>query len=111
MPLALILPRGVCDVILFILDVRLADAPAGATQEEGHTGFLHQPFAVLDIIFIARKVQLFPFPSSTVKSNFVYPRIIPSPLVRHDFTYYIPGIYIYIYIYIFIFCKEKSQFV
>ena len=24
-----------------ILDVRLVDAPAGVTQEEGHTGFLH----------------------------------------------------------------------
>ena len=28
----------------FILDVRLVDAPARATQEECHTGFLHLPF-------------------------------------------------------------------
>ena len=33
------------------------DAPAGATQEEGHTGFLHLPSAVLALIFIARRVQ------------------------------------------------------
>ena len=28
-----------CVVISFILDVRFVDVPAGATQEEGHTGF------------------------------------------------------------------------
>ena len=33
------------------------DAPAGVTQEEGHTGFLHLPPAVLALIFIARTVQ------------------------------------------------------
>ena len=31
----------VCVVIPFTLDVRLVDPPAGATQEEGHTGFLY----------------------------------------------------------------------
>ena len=31
----------VCVAIPFILDVRLVDVPAGVTQEEGHTGFLH----------------------------------------------------------------------
>ena len=41
----------------FILDVRLVDAPAGVTQEEGHTGFLHLPSAVLALIFIARMIQ------------------------------------------------------
>ena len=40
-----------CVVIPSILDVRLVDAPAGVTQEEGHTGFLHLPFAVLALIF------------------------------------------------------------
>ena len=30
----------VCVVIPFILDVRLVGAPAGVTQEEGHTGFI-----------------------------------------------------------------------
>ena len=37
----------VCVAIPFILDVRFVDAPAGVTQEEGHTGFLHLPSAVL----------------------------------------------------------------
>ena len=33
------------------------DAPAGVTQEEGHTGFLRLPFAVLALIFIASRIQ------------------------------------------------------
>ena len=67
MPLALILPRGdvvcvcvcVCVyvVIPFILDVTLVDAPAGVTEEEGHTGLLHLPSAVPALIFIARRIQ------------------------------------------------------
>ena len=47
----------VCVVIPFILDARLVDAPAGVTQEEGHTGFLHLPSAVLALTFITRKIQ------------------------------------------------------
>ena len=47
----------VCVVIPFILDVPLVDAPAGVTQEEGHTRFLHLPFAVLALIFIARRIK------------------------------------------------------
>ena len=47
----------VCVVIPFILDVRLVNAPAEVTQEEGHTGFLHLPSAVLALIFIARRIQ------------------------------------------------------
>ena len=35
------------------------DVPAGATQEEGHTGFLHLPSAVLALIFLARRIQPF----------------------------------------------------
>ena len=36
------------------------DAPAGVTQEEGHTGFLiHLPSAVLALIFVARRIQPF----------------------------------------------------
>ena len=31
----------VCVVIPFILDVRFVDIPAGVTQEEAHTGYLH----------------------------------------------------------------------
>ena len=46
-----------CAVIPFILDVRLVDAPAGVTQKEDHTGFLHLPCAVLDLIFKARSIQ------------------------------------------------------
>ena len=48
----------VCVVILFFLDVKLVDAPAGVTHEEGHTGFLiHPPSAVLALIFLARRIQ------------------------------------------------------
>ena len=42
----------VCVVIPFILEV----SPAGVTQEEGHTGFLRLPSAVLALIFIARRI-------------------------------------------------------
>ena len=48
-----------CVVIPFILDVRFVDVPAGVTQEEGHTGFLHLPPAVLAFIFLARRIQPF----------------------------------------------------
>ena len=33
------------------------DAPAGVTQEEDRTGFLHLPSAVLALIFLARRIQ------------------------------------------------------
>ena len=46
-----------CVVISFILNVRLVNAPAGVTQmEEGHTGFLHLPYAVLALIFLAKRI-------------------------------------------------------
>ena len=49
---------ALCVVIPFILDVRLVDAPAGFTQDEGHTGFLHLPSsAVLALIFLGRRIQ------------------------------------------------------
>ena len=49
------------------------DVPAGVTQEEGNTGFsIHLLSAVLALIFLARRIQPYSFPSSTVKSNFVY---------------------------------------
>ena len=35
------------------------DVPAGVTQEEGHTGFLHLPSAVLALNFLARRIQQF----------------------------------------------------
>ena len=48
------------------------DVPAGVTQEEGNTGFsIHLLSAVIAFIFLARRIQ-HSFPSSTVKSNFVY---------------------------------------
>ena len=59
----------VCVVISFILGVRLVDAPAVVTEEKGHTGFLHLPSAVLALILLARRIQPFPFPSSTMKTN------------------------------------------
>ena len=34
----------VCVRVPSILHVRFVDAPAGVTQEEGHTGFLHLPY-------------------------------------------------------------------
>ena len=48
-----------CVVIPFILDARYVDVPAGVAQEEGHTGFLHLPSAVLALNFLARKIQSF----------------------------------------------------
>ena len=36
------------------------DVPAGVTQKEGHTGFLHLPSAVLiALTFLARRIQPF----------------------------------------------------
>ena len=54
---------GVGVVIPFILDVRLlVDVlPAGVPQEEGRTGFLYLPSAVLALIFLARRIQPFLF--------------------------------------------------
>ena len=62
-------------VIPFILDVRLVDAPAGVTQEEGHTGFLIRlPPPMLPLTFIARRIQ--PYLSLVdCEVEFVYPRI------------------------------------
>ena len=33
------------------------DAPAGVKEEEGHTGFLHLPYAVVALIFNASRIQ------------------------------------------------------
>ena len=46
-------------VISFILDVRFVDVPAGVTQCEGHTEFLHLTSAGLAFIFLARRIQPF----------------------------------------------------
>ena len=42
-----------------MLNVRLVDVPAGVTQEEGHTVFLHLPSAVLALIFIVGRILPF----------------------------------------------------
>ena len=73
----------ILDLIPFILNVRLVNAPAGVTQEEGHTGFLHLLSAVLALIFITGRIQ----PSLSLVDravDFVYPRSNRSPLVEHD---------------------------
>ena len=62
-----------------ILDVRLVDVPAGVTHEEGHTGLIHLPSAVLALIFFREKDSaIIPFPR----------RINRSPLVGH-FLYFL----------------------
>ena len=54
------LTRVLCVVVIpFILDVGLVDVPAGVTQEEDRTVFLHLPSAVLALIFLARRIQPF----------------------------------------------------
>ena len=68
------------------------DAPAGVTQEEGHTGFLQIPSAVLALIFIARRIQ--PSPSLVDSEvEFCVPTrlLIVLHLLWHDFffTFYL----------------------
>ena len=87
----------VCAVIPFIilLDIRFVDVPAGVTQEEGHTGFLHLPPAGLAFIFIARRIQ--PFLSLVDREvEFCTNDLIVPHLL---------GIFFF-----FFFCEEKSQF-
>ena len=65
-------------VIPFILDVRHVDVPAGVTQEECHTGGMSHriscppSFCGACLNFSREKDFSRSFPSSTVKSNFVY---------------------------------------
>ena len=91
----------VCVVIPFILDVRLVDAPAGVTQEEGRTGFLHHPSAVLAFIFLARRIQ----PSlSLVDREVEFCLPTNSSFSTSCWAFYF-------ILYISFFCEEKSQFV
>ena len=85
----------VCVVIPFILDVCLVDAPAGVTQDFFTFLLRCLPY------FFSREGFGHPFPSSTLKSNVLYPRINRSPLVGYAFLLF----------YCFVFWKEKSQFV
>ena len=40
------------------MDARLlVDAPAGVTQDEGHTGFIYLPSAMPALILIAKRIQ------------------------------------------------------
>ena len=73
-----------CVVIPFILNVRRVDARAGVTQDFSCTFLLR-----CLTLFSLREGFRRPFPSSTVKSDFVYPRINRSPLVGHIFFYYV----------------------
>ena len=91
----IVLLLSVCGVIPFILDVRLEDAPAGVTQEEGHTGFLHLPFAMLALIFIAQRIQ----PSLSLVGRDV------EFCVPTNKSFFLVGM---IFIFYF-FCEEKSQ--
>ena len=61
-------------LVPLVLEVRrFVDVPARVTQEEGRTGFLiHVPSAVLALFFFSQEGFSRSFPSSIVKSNFVY---------------------------------------
>ena len=68
----------VCVAIPFALNVWLVDIPAGATQEEGHAGFLHLHLTGLTLVFNATRLQPL-LCTSIVKSDFVYERINRPP--------------------------------
>ena len=73
--------------IPFTLDVRLVGAPAGVTQEEGHTGSLHLPSAVLALIqpsFPRRPDKSF---STTCSSFFLRREWDSRPNVRRFFLH------------------------
>ena len=72
----------VCFAIPFVLNVWLMDVPAGATQEEGHAGFLHLHLTGLTLVFNATRLQPL-FCTSIVKSDFVYERLIVLHLRLH----------------------------
>ena len=90
-------------VIPFFLDVRFVDVPAGVTQEEGHTRFLHLPSAVLALIFLAKRIQ--------TSFSLVDREVAFCVLTFLSFfTCWAFFFLIYIYIYIYV-CEEKSQLV
>ena len=78
-----------CIVIPFILDVRYVDVPAAGSHSRRK---VIQNFST----FLLRRLPQFflregfsrSFPSSTVKSNFVYQRFNRSPLVGHFFFFW-----------------------
>ena len=60
---------------------------AGSHKRKVSQDFLHLPFAVFGLI-ISHEGFSRKFPSSTVKSKYVYPRIHRSPLCGHDIYFY-----------------------
>ena len=52
------------------------DAPAGGTQKEGHTGFIHHPSVVLALIFIARRIQPFLYLVLFFVADFLYMSLV-----------------------------------
>ena len=90
----------VCVDIPLILDVELGDAPAGATQEEGHTGFLHLLSAVLALVFLARRIQ----PSLSLVDREV------KFLCTHElFVLHLLGISFYFFFFFFFVRKNPSS--
>ena len=67
------------------------DVQAGATQEEGHTGFLHLPSGVLALLFVARRIQ----PSLSLVDREVE---FCVPMNYEPFSTYLLGTILYIYI-------------
>ena len=78
----------VCIVIPFILDVRFVGVPAGAHRIKVTQDFSSTFLLRCLLQFFSREGFSRSFPSSTVKSNFVYYRFNHSPLVGH-FVYII----------------------
>ena len=79
------------------------DAPAGVTQEEGRTGFLRLPSAVLALIFLARRFQPL---LSLVEREVEF-------LCIHEYSIiilHLVGIFIII-LFLFYFYEEKSLLV
>ena len=71
-----------CVVIPFTLDVRLVDALAGVTREEGHTEFVPLHSAVFALMFLTRRIQ--PYLSLGDREvKFVYAQNDRSPLDGH----------------------------
>ena len=86
----IIIVSVVCVVIPFILDVRLVDAPAGVTHRRKVTHNFSTFLLRCLPQFLSREGFSRPFPSSTVRSHFVYPRINRSPLLLgHDSLFFI----------------------
>ena len=81
-----------CVVIPYILEVKLFffNTPFGklcgrTNRSRSHIGGRpHRSFLFFSFLFSSGARFSRPFPSSTVKSNFVYPRHNCSPLVGHD---------------------------